>query len=393
MSDLYLFQNALRDLLRPKKLIVAFVLIAIPSLLALFIRFKSHDYRPEEIYGVLVPGLVFGFILVILAVVFGSGVVSQEIEQKTIVYLLTRPVPRWRILLMKFAAAVIVITLTSWLATLAIGLVLFGFGGADSSENLLTPSDVKDGPAFVARFRDSQDPLSSYLRESLSDQDKFVLAVSDAGAGVSPGDVQGAGLLQQGQGVVAIAQLRSVLSALNRVIQHHKSIYTPERFAQAHLSESTRRQIEEHPTGKALNRLNRALLSDAYSDLLIQPRTAAEWVSHDLWVLPLGALAYGGLFLFLATILNRPLLYGLVFAFGWESWVPNMPGDFNKVSLMSYLRALAPHAVPPDVGALSPQTITSGTAWVVLIGFSLFILAAACVIFSTNEYVPREDAE
>ena len=49
--------------------------------------------------------------------IFGTGVVSREVEQKTIVYLLTRPVARWRILLMRYLAAVTAITLTVWLAT------------------------------------------------------------------------------------------------------------------------------------------------------------------------------------------------------------------------------------------------------------------------------------
>ncbi len=40
------------------------------------------------------------------------------------------------------------------------------------------------------------------------------------------------------------------------------------------------------------------------------------------------------------------LLLGLLFAFGWEWWVPNIPGDFAKLSLMAYIRVLAPHPQP-----------------------------------------------
>src|SRR5689334_14795575 len=103
MIDLYLFRTALRDLLRPKRLLVAIGMSLMPAALALFWRYGAHDeFDPQMIYNTLAGAVVFGFLLVILAVVFGTGVISQEIEQKTIVYLLTRPVARWRIALMKF---------------------------------------------------------------------------------------------------------------------------------------------------------------------------------------------------------------------------------------------------------------------------------------------------
>lgn len=259
MSDLYLFRSAIKDLLRIKRLVAALVLIAIPTTIALIWRFAApRRFEPEVVYNTLAAGVILGFVLVIMAVVFGTGILSQEIEQKTIIYLLTRPVPRWRILLMKFIAAVLAITVTAWLASVALALVTFG------------------------------------------------------------------------------------------------------------------------PSGLGSARLGR-----------------------DLLILPVGALAYGAVFLLLATLLNRPLMYGLLFAFGWESWVPNMPGNFQKVSLMSYLRVLAPHPQPESeavevtrvLTTLNPQTITQTLSWQVLLLTILIALTAALLLFSLNEYVPREDAE
>lgn len=259
MSDLYLFRGALKDLLSPKKMAAALILSTLPALLSLVWRaFARSEFQPEVVYNTLAAGLVFGFILVILAVVFGTGVVSQEIEQKTIVYLLTHPVPRWRILLVKFLAAFLVITVTVSLAAVALAFAAFG----------------------------------------------------------------------------------------------------PNRLAESRLG-------------------------------------------RDLLVLPIGALGYGALFLLLATVLNRPLLYGLLFAFGWESWVPNLPGNFQKVSLMSYLRVLAPHPQPEAesveisqlLTVLNPVTIPESTAKWVLFGVIVVALAAALFLFSINEYVPRDDTE
>ena len=99
MIDFYLFKTALRDLTRPKRLIAALILISIPTALAMLLKWRltvRGEFYPQAVYNTFAPFIVFGFIVVILSVIFATGVVSQEVEQKTIVYLLTRPVPRWR---------------------------------------------------------------------------------------------------------------------------------------------------------------------------------------------------------------------------------------------------------------------------------------------------------
>jgi len=119
----------------------------------------------------------------------------------------------------------------------------------------------------------------------------------------------------------------------------------------------------------------------------------------------LGALTYGSLFLLLGTAVPRPLTWGLMFVFGWETWVPKLPGSFALLSVMSYLRALAAREISADPTQASndnilmafsraPQvTIATHTAWTVLLALSAVSLIAAMVIFSVKEYVPREDAE
>ncbi|HLV80440.1 MAG TPA: ABC transporter permease subunit [Chthonomonadaceae bacterium] len=260
MSDLYLLRNALKDMIGLKKVVPAAVLIALPAVIALIWRAaaRAGHFQPDVAYNTLSSGLVFGFTLVILSVVFGTGVIAQEVEQKTIVYLLTRPVPRWRIALIKFLAAVVATTATVWIASVLLAVTAYGPGG------------------------------------------------------------------------------------------------------------------------------------------LVHSR-----LGRDLLILPVGALAYTALFLLLATLLNRPLLVGLLFAFFWESWVPGLPGNFQKLSLMAYLRVLAPHPKPESatvditdlLASLNPQTITTRLAWGVLIGVIVCALALALVVFSAREYVPREDTE
>ncbi len=266
MSDMFLFRSALKDLLRVKKLVAAGILIAVPCLLALALRLigTAEPFSAAETYNRLSESLVFGFLLVILACVFATSTISQEVEQKTIVYLLTRPIPRWRILLMKFAATVVVTTVGAWLASLLLALATYGLSGWGAS-----------------------------------------------------------------------------------------------------------------PLGR------------------------------DLLIMPIACLAYSALFLLLATISTRPLILGLLYAFGVETWVPALPGNFKMLSLLSYLHVLAPHAaaiapIVEDTGgdpfalsaaapAAAVDSITPLLAWGVVAGVIIVGLMAACFAFSTREYVPRED--
>src|SRR5205807_4004161 len=103
--------------------------------LAGILRLNLHGdaFRGIVIYNTLTPLLIFGFILVIPAVVYATGVISSEVEQKTIVFLLTRPVARWRILAAKFAAAALVVTLTSWAALALLAIVALSPSGLGKS--------------------------------------------------------------------------------------------------------------------------------------------------------------------------------------------------------------------------------------------------------------------
>jgi ABC-2 type transport system permease protein len=101
----------------------------------------------------------------------------------------------------------------------------------------------------------------------------------------------------------------------------------------------------------------------------------------DLGIMALGLAAYGALFALVGTILKRPLVIGLVFAFGWEQLAMLMPGYLRRFTLAYYLQGLVPHAMPSDgVGSLiqavftdSPTVVTCLFWLTVAIGVSLFL--------------------
>ena len=68
----------------------------------------------------------------------------------------------------------------------------------------------------------------------------------------------------------------------------------------------------------------------------------------DLGMIALGLAAYGAVFALVGARLKRPLVIGLVFAFGWEPTVMLVPGYLKQLTVAYYLQALVPHAMPQD---------------------------------------------
>src|SRR3954467_1580327 len=68
----------------------------------------------------------------------------------------------------------------------------------------------------------------------------------------------------------------------------------------------------------------------------------------DLGMLAVGLASYGALFALVGTRLKRPLVVGLVFAFGWEPAVLLFPGYLKRLSVAYYLQALVKHEMPQD---------------------------------------------
>jgi hypothetical protein len=65
-------------------------------------------------------------------------------------------------------------------------------------------------------------------------------------------------------------------------------------------------------------------------------------------MLTAGLIAYGAVFAFVGTRIKRPLILGLVFAFGWEPAVLLFPGYLKRLTVAYYLQALVRHEMPQD---------------------------------------------
>ena len=68
----------------------------------------------------------------------------------------------------------------------------------------------------------------------------------------------------------------------------------------------------------------------------------------DFAMLIVGLASYGAVFALVGTRLKRPLVVGLVYAFGWEPAVLLFPGYLKRLTVMYYLQALVTHDMPQD---------------------------------------------
>jgi len=112
----------------------------------------------------------------------------------------------------------------------------------------------------------------------------------------------------------------------------------------------------------------------------------------DLGILALGLAVYGALFALIGALLKRPLVIGLVFAFGWEQAALLMPGYLKRFTLAHYLQALVPHAMPSDSVASLLQSVfrdaPSAATSLFWLGFALVVsLALAMRAIERREYV------
>jgi ABC-2 type transport system permease protein len=115
-------------------------------------------------------------------------------------------------------------------------------------------------------------------------------------------------------------------------------------------------------------------------------------LAADLGMLVVGLASYGALFALVGTRLKRPLVVGLVFAFGWEPAVLLFPGYLKRLTVAYYMQALVTHEMPQDssVSLLLqifhevPSVAVSLLALSVIVGVSLWLAGRAV---EQREYV------
>ena len=123
----FVFQSAFMEFFRAKRVVVwVIVAIGIYAAATAYVRLGGAD--AEDAYATLSSLLVFR-LLPLASAIFSSAVLSQEIEQKTIVYMLTRPVPRQIFLTMRTLASALSVFVVTSIAAVALSLAVYGSSG------------------------------------------------------------------------------------------------------------------------------------------------------------------------------------------------------------------------------------------------------------------------
>jgi len=143
-----IYTLTLRQLAGKWRIIIIVVLAILPIMLSISSRFGDVRPIPSEIDDVLVNGMFASAILPIIVLALATAALGNEVEDKTLSFLVLNPLARWRIVLPKLLAAitigglvVVVSGVVSALvafegdteAAIAIGIALFAGVAAYSS--------------------------------------------------------------------------------------------------------------------------------------------------------------------------------------------------------------------------------------------------------------------
>jgi len=143
-----LFTAQLRRVVLSKRALICLLLAGVPVAASIIVRLgiAHHGEGPPEIFTVVLGWLfLVQTVVPLIALIVGSAAVAEEIEDRTITYLITRPIPRGAILIGRWAAG-LVLVLTLCAASAAVVFALIGDIGA------IDPDEPPLPPEIVPRF-------------------------------------------------------------------------------------------------------------------------------------------------------------------------------------------------------------------------------------------------
>jgi ABC-2 type transport system permease protein len=143
-----LIEVTLRGLLGRRRTLLLVLLAGLPVLISLLIRISGG--RPDA-DGVL-ENLVVRTVMPLVALIVGTAAIGSEIEDGTAVYLMVKPIPRWRIALAKGLVAA---GLTAALVVPAVVLTGFLLGSRTDPQTAIVGFSIAclvGGSAYAVAF-------------------------------------------------------------------------------------------------------------------------------------------------------------------------------------------------------------------------------------------------
>jgi ABC-type transport system involved in multi-copper enzyme maturation permease subunit len=92
-------------------------------------RIDGRQINGPFIFGVLIWWLYLRFIVPILGIYYGTSLMADEVEDKTITYLFTRPIPRGAVMAGKFLAYLVCTVMVVLPSVMIVYFLMVPFGG------------------------------------------------------------------------------------------------------------------------------------------------------------------------------------------------------------------------------------------------------------------------
>ena len=127
----------LRQFIGGKAIRIVFLFSLVPAIFALIYLLEPYDTTPREAIANIAMELIAPTLLPIATLILATNALGNEIEDRTMVYLVLKPISRARIILEKFGAVLIVTTLLLWEGTLLAYLIAMRGDAGDNVDQLL----------------------------------------------------------------------------------------------------------------------------------------------------------------------------------------------------------------------------------------------------------------
>ncbi len=314
----------LRTSLRTKRFWICVVLAAAPPLIALM---AAENAGATAIALPLSMLFVLQIVVPVIGLLLGSTVVTEEVENRTLTFVFTRPVPRAALLLGRYGATIVLVALLMVPSCLALVAAVSAPHSGDATARRVIDIEKEDRPGKWSEVETLEGRRYYRWIDENGNRDREFLG------GMPEGEVRILGKDSSGD------TLRAVFT----------------RF------QPLSRQL---PEGFVLRLCWAAVLAGALYSLV----TAG-----------------------IGTLLKRPIIYGLGYAFAMDAVLANIPGSAQSLSMQYYLRGILVGDSVDSLRRFGPIRDTLFPSPMMASGQLLFILVlgivGACVIVSRKQYM------
>lgn len=148
-SSLRVFDVSLGEMLWSRRTVFLALVVGGPVVIAVILRIVDALNVPAmrvngvrlggpSIFGLMIWFMFLRFIVPILGVFYGTALIADEVEDKTITYLFTRPIPRAAVLLGKYLAYLASTVLIVLPSVMLVYFLLVPIGGGSIAATFLT---------------------------------------------------------------------------------------------------------------------------------------------------------------------------------------------------------------------------------------------------------------